>query len=89
MNIQHGAEIIIRDWIRLRGRERLLIVSSRRYLKETEALKQAAERISRHVELLMLEELSMYVGTYFNEREEAFDAYDAVIGAAEDRKSVV
>lgn len=31
----------------------------------------------------MLEELSMYVGTYFNEREEAFDAYDAVIGAAE------
>lgn len=83
MNIQHGAEIIIRDWIRLRGRERLLIVSSRRYLKETEALKQAAERISRHVELLMLDELSMYVGTYFNEREEAFDAYDAVIGAAE------
>ena len=71
MNIQHGAEIIIRDWIRLRGRERLLIVSSRRYLKETEALKQAAERISRHVELLMLDELSMYVGGIFTDYDKS------------------
>lgn len=83
MNIQRGAEIIIRDWVRLRGRERLLIVSSRRYTAEAEALRQAAERISSHVDLLMLDELSMYVGMYFNDREDAFDAYDAVIGASE------
>lgn len=83
MNIQKGAEIIIRDWVRLRGRERLLIVSSGRYRTETEALRDAAARISSHVEILMLDELSMYVGTYFNEREDAFDAYDAIIGAAE------
>lgn len=83
MNIQKGAEIIIRDWVRLRGRERLLIVSSGRYRAETEALRDAAARISSHVEILMLDELSMYVGTYFNEREDAFDAYDAIIGAAE------
>ncbi len=83
MNIQKGAEIIVRDWVRLRGRERLLIVSSRRYQAEMQALLNAAQKISSHVELLVLDELSMYVGTYFNEREDAFDAYDAIIGAAE------
>ena len=83
MDIQKGAEIIIRDWIRLRGRERLLIVSSRRYQIETDALKAAAEQVSSHVHVLLLDELSMYVGAYFNERETAFDAYDVIIGAAE------
>ena len=83
MNIQNGAEIIIRDWVRLRGRERLLIVSSRSYETEMQALLAAASQVSRHVELLVLDELSMYVGTYFNEREDAFDAYDAIIGASE------
>lgn len=83
MKIQKGAEIIIRDWIRLRGRERLLIVSSGRYQAETAALKQAARNITGHVELLLLDELSMHVGAYFNEREAAFDAYDVIIGAAE------
>ena len=83
MNIQRGANIIIHDWVRLRGRERLLIVSSRRYLTETKALQQAAEQVSGHVDILMLDELSMYVGVYFNEREDAFDAYDVIIGAAE------
>lgn len=29
--IQHGADIIIRDWVRLRVGERILIVSSQKY----------------------------------------------------------
>ena len=56
MNIQRGANIIIHDWVRLRGRERLLIVSSRRYLTETKALQQAAEQVSGQVDILMLDE---------------------------------
>lgn len=83
MDIRKGAEIIIRDWVCLRGRERLLIVSSRRYQAEIRALEAAAGQISSHVDVMLLDELSMYVGAYFNEREDAFDAYDAIIGAAE------
>lgn len=83
MNIESGAEIIIRDWIQLRSRERLLIVSSRRYQTEANALEHAARQISQKITILMLDELSLYVGTYFNDRENAFDAYDAIIGAAE------
>ncbi len=83
MNVQKGAEIIIRDWIRLRSGERLLIVSSGRYQTETHALRQAALQITGHVELLMLDELSIFAGAYFNERETAFDAYDVIIGATE------
>ena len=41
MDIEHGAAIIIRDWVQLRARERLLIVSSRRYQTEADALLHA------------------------------------------------
>ncbi len=83
MDIEHGAAIIIRDWVQLRARERLLIVSSRRYQTEADALLHAANQLNSQTDILMLDELSMYVGTYFNDREDAFDAYDAIIGAAE------
>ncbi|MCI9124398.1 MAG: peptidase [Eubacterium sp.] len=83
MDIQYGADLIIRNWVRLRGRERLLIVTSRRYLAEAHALFKAARQISGRVETLLLEELSIYVGVYFNDHEDAFDDYDAVIGATE------
>lgn len=83
MDIGQGARIIIRDWVQLRSRERLLIVSSRRYQTEADALLHAARQVSSHIDIMMLDELSIYAGAYFNGRENAFDDYDAVIGAAE------
>ena len=47
--IQHGADIIIRDWVRLRARERLLIISSQKYSVEIEAM-QAAARMNPNAE---------------------------------------
>ena len=42
--IQHGADIIIRDWVRLRAGERILIVSSQEYAVEVAAMQQAHRR---------------------------------------------
>lgn len=81
--LQHGADIIIRSWVRLRPWDRLLIVSSERYTPEVEALKASAKRVTKRVEVLMLDELSMHVGEFFDNREDAFDGFDAVIGATE------
>ena len=83
MNIQQGAQIIIRDWVQLRSREKLLIVSSRRYQREVDALSEAARQFTGHIDTMILEELSIYASAYFNGREHAFDAYDAIIGASE------
>lgn len=81
--IQHGADIIIRDWVRLRARERLLIVSSQKYATEVEAMQSAANAIGGTADVLMLDDLHEQVGQYFDNREDAFDPYDAVIGATE------
>mgnify|MGYP000532636615 CR=1 FL=1 len=44
--IQHGADIIIRDWVRLRAGERILIVSSQKYAVEVAAMQQAAQAVA-------------------------------------------
>lgn len=81
--IQHGADIIICDWIRLRAKERLLIVSSRKYEPEIRALQTAALAVGASADVLILDDLHEQVGQYFDDREDAFDPYDAVIGATE------
>lgn len=81
--IQHGADIIIRDWVRLRAGERILIVSSQKYAVEVAAMQQAAQAVGSVADVLMLDDLHEQVGQYFDDREDAFDPYNAVIGAAE------
>ena len=51
--IQHGADIIIRDWVRLRAGERILIVSSQKYAVEVAAMQQAAQAVGSVADVLM------------------------------------
>ena len=81
--IQHGANIIVKDWVRLRTRERLLIVSSLNYAAEVQAMQTTAKAVGATAEVLLLDDLHEQVGQYFDDREDAFDPYDAVIGATE------
>ena len=81
--IQHGANIIVKDWVRLRTRERLLIVSSLKYAAEVHAMQTTAKAVGATAEVLLLDDLHEQVGQYFDDREDAFDPYDAVIGATE------
>lgn len=78
--IQHGADVIIRDWVRLRAGERILIVSSQKYAVEVAAMQQAAQAVGSVADVLMLDDLHEQVGQYFDDREDAFDPYNAVIG---------
>ena len=55
--IQHGADIIIRDWVRLRARERLLIISSQKYSVEIEAMQAAARAVGGSPDVLILDDL--------------------------------
>ena len=54
--IQHGADIIIRDWVRLRAGERILIVSSQKYAVEVAAMQQAAQTVGSVADVLMLDD---------------------------------
>ena len=60
MNIQQGAQIIIRDWVQLRSREKLLIVSSRRYQREVDALSEAARQFTGHIDTMILPQTKIH-----------------------------
>ena len=81
--IQHGAAVIIQDWVRLRAKERLLIVSSQKYAAEVAAMQAAAAAVGGFADVMMLDDLHEQVGQYFDNREDAFDPYNAVIVATE------
>ena len=61
--IQHGADIIIRDWVRLRAGKRILIVSSQKYAVEVAAMQQAAQAVGSVADVLMLDDLHEQVGS--------------------------
>lgn len=82
-NIERGAQIVIRNWIRLKPWERLLIVTSDQHVKEAEALKRCALRRTAQVDLMIVEKKGKQVGVFFDENETIFDGYKAVIGAAD------
>ena len=46
-------------------------------------MQQAAQAVGSVADVLMLDDLHEQVGQYFDDREDAFDPYNAVIGAAE------
>ncbi len=82
-NIERGAQIVIRNWIRLKPWERLLIVTSDQHVKEAEALKRCALRRKAQVDLMIVEKKGKQIGVFFDENETIFDGYKAVIGAAD------
>lgn len=82
-NIERGAQIVIKNWIRLKPWERLLIVTSDQHVKEADALRRCALRGKAQTDLMIVEKKGKQIGVFFDENEQIFDGYKAVIGAAD------
>lgn len=78
-----GARIIIRKWVRLKPWENLLIVTSNSYIEDARLLRDEAKRRSRNVDIMVVEEKGKFVGIFFDENEQIFDDYKAIIAATE------
>ena len=81
--IERGATIVIKDWLRLKPWERLVIVTSENYLTEANMLKACASKRALSVDLMVVEEKGKRIGDFFDRHEGVFDEYKAVIGATE------
>ena len=81
--LKTGAEIVIRSWLGLKRRERLLIVTDDSHLREAQALRESASEIGASVEIMVVEKHGIQIGVFFDEHECVFDDYQAVIGAAD------
>lgn len=82
-DIERGARIIIENWVRIRPWDKLLIVTSKEYRAEAQELRKQAVKRARSVNTLLVENKGRYVGVFFDENEEIFDPYTAIIAATE------
>lgn len=81
--LEDGAEIVIRNWLELKRRERLLIVTDDTHLREAQALRKRAIGRGSSVDIMVVEKHGIQVGVFFDQHENVFDEYQAVIGAAD------
>lgn len=81
--IARGAKIVINDWLLLKSRENLLIVTNDDHLEEANLLKKYANEVGSTVDVMLVERTGKKVGIYFDRNDKVFDPYDAIIGATE------
>lgn len=81
--IERGAMIVVRDWLKLRPWEKLLIVTSENHMEEAEVLRQCAHRRTKTVDLMVVEKRGKHVGIFFDSHVDVFDGYHAVLGATD------
>lgn len=70
-------------WVNVRPRDRVLIVTDPIHAEEAQILKAAAGRRSNTVSVLLTENQGRHVGTFFDNNEDIFDPYTAVIAATD------
>ncbi|HHU07335.1 MAG TPA: peptidase [Clostridiaceae bacterium] len=78
-----GASIVVRDWVRLKPWQSLLIVTSNNYMREAIAIKNCALKRTVRVDMLIVDDVGKDVGICFDKNENAFDGYSAIIAATE------
>lgn len=83
VRMKDGARIIARSWLHLRGRDHVLIVTTENHLKESQLMKQCFQEKSRFVDLLVVENKGKQIGMLFDEHEDMFDNYNAIVGATD------
>lgn len=82
-HMKEGAAIIARDWLHLKSREKVLIVTTEQHMKEARVLKDCFKKKSHHVDLMVVEDKGKQIGEFFDRQEDVFDGYDAVVGATD------
>ncbi|WP_313340995.1 peptidase [Sedimentibacter sp.] len=81
--LEHGVRIVMRDWLEIKSKDRLLIVTSDKHLLEANALKEYALKKNALVDIMIVEKSGIQVGVFFDENENIFDDYTAIIGATD------
>lgn len=81
--MERGARIITERWLRVRPWDRVLIVACANHLYEAETLRRFALLHTKTVDILKVENAGRHAGVFFDENENVFDPYTAVIAATE------
>jgi len=69
--------------MRIKRSDKLLIVTSDKYILEASVLKKYALKRKASVDMMIMEKAGIQVGVFFDENEMIFDDYTAIIGATD------
>ena len=81
LKLSRGAKIVVDRWLQIKPEEALLIVTGEQYDEEAKEILRYAKERHATVEIMSFPEQKGQIGHYFDEHEEAFDAYDVILGA--------
>lgn len=81
--MKRGARIVVKNWLHLRRKQKVLVVSSEKHVIEAQILKEACMERSHQVDLMLVEEKGKKIGVFFDKNEDIFRAYDVIIGATD------
>ena len=79
--LSRGAKIVADHWLQVAAKEALLIVTSEQHREEANEILRFAKLRHAKVDLMVFPNKKGQIGHYFDEHEDAFDAYDVVLGA--------
>lgn len=79
--ISRGAKIVVEKWLLVKPKEKVLIVTSASHRKEAEAIARYVKKAKAEAEIMEFADQKGQVGHYFDEHEDAFDAFDGIVGA--------
>lgn len=82
-DMERGARIIIQDWVKVKPWDKLLIVTTKEHLPEARMLRKYALDSALSVNSLVVENTGRHVGVFFDDNEEVFDPYTAIIAATD------
>lgn len=82
-DMERGARIIIENWMRVKPWDKLLIVTSKEHLEELSILRKYAVKKAYAVSTFVMQDMGRHVGIFFDENEDIFDPYTAIIAATE------
>lgn len=78
-----GAKAIVREWIEMEKGESLLIVTDNTNMEEANLIKEEALKVGAKVDLEVMKSADKDGGVVYDENPDAFDGYDAIIGASD------
>lgn len=82
-SVSEGADLIARNWIHLRKKDSVLIVTTKSHTDEAKIMKERFLRITDKTDIMMVNDEGKTLSTIFDEKENAFDDYDVIVGATD------
>lgn len=81
MDISQGAKIVVKDWLKIKNEEKLLIITDETHVEEAMCLKEEGTKLGALAVVMIVPEHCPQLGHLFDDMIELFKNNDVIVGA--------